>query len=131
MVHYHYYIIAGAQCDESTRILKVAVGTSKQSQRDYVFLQAYALQHKHFFHIVDQPTVIFVDKVRRSLVEWNIQVEYISCRDLVREMKNQQRHPLDAILLHQQHTSRKVLSLNYRVSSNLARRAQRSAKRAR
>ena len=78
MVHYHYYIIAGAQCDESTRILKVAVGTSQQSQRDYVFLHAYALQHGHFFHIVDQPTVEFIDKVRRSLIEFNTQVEYIS-----------------------------------------------------
>lgn len=131
MIHYHYYIIAGAQCDESTRILKVAVGTSQQSQRDYVFLQAYALQHKHFFHIVDQQTVEFIDKVRRSLIEFNTQVEYISCRDLVREFKQMVTKPLDAVLLHQQHTSRKVLSLNYRVSSNLARRASRPAKRGR
>lgn len=131
MVHYHYYIIAGAQCDESTRILKVAVGTSQQSQRDYVFLHAYALQHGHYFHIVDQPTVDFVDKVRRSLVEYNIQVGYLSCRDLVREFKTMVPKTLDAVLLHQQHTSRKVLSLNYRVSSNLARRASRPAKRER
>ena len=131
MVHYHYYIIAGAQCDESTRILKVAIGTSQQSQRDYVFLHAYALQHGHFFHIIDQPTVEFVDKVRRSLIEFNTQVEYISCRDLVREFKSQVTKPLDAVLLHQQHTSRNVLSLNYRVSSNLARRASRPAKRVR
>lgn len=90
MVHYYYYVSAGAQCDESTRIWKVAVGTSQQCQRDYAFLVAHALQHGLFFEVVSSRSDEFVKRLRHSLAQFNVQLD---------------------------------LNLNYRISSNLSRRA--------
>ena len=123
MVHYYYYVSTGAQCDESTRIYKVAVGTSKQSQRDYAFLVAHALQHGHYFEICSQVSDDFILKLRRSLVQFNVQLEWLSCRDLCRELRLVTATPCAAGALAGAHSQRKSLNLNYRISSNLSRRA--------
>lgn len=123
MVHYYYYVSAGAQCDESTRIWKVAVGTSQQCQRDYAFLVAHALQHGHYFEICSQVSDDFILKLRRSLVQFNVQLEWLSCRDLCRELRQVTATPCAAGALAGAHRQRKTLNLNYRISSNLSRRA--------
>ena len=123
MVHYYYYVSAGAQCDESTRIYKVAVGTSKQCQRDYVFLQAYALQNGHYFEVVSSRSDEFVKRLRHSLAQFNVQLEWLSCRDLCRELRQMTATPCAAGALTGAHRQRKSLDLNYRISSNLSRRA--------
>ena len=87
MVHYYYYVSAGAQCDESTRIWKVAVGTSKQCKRDYAFLVAHVLLHGHYFEVVLSRYDEFVKRLRHSLVQFNVQLEWLSCRDLCRELR--------------------------------------------
>lgn len=123
MVHYYYYVSAGAQCDESTRIWKVAVGTSKQCQRDYAFLVAHALQHGHYFEIYSPVSDDFILKLRRSLVQFNVQLDWLSCRDLCRELRQVTATPCAAGSLAGAHRQRKSLNLNYRISSNLSRRA--------
>lgn len=123
MVHYYYYVSAGAQCDESTRIWKVAVGTSQQCQRDYAFLVAHALQHSHYFEICSQDSDDFILKLRRSLVQFNVQLEWLSCRDLCRELRQMTATPCAAGSLAGAHRQRKTLNLNYRISTNLSRRA--------
>ena len=123
MVHYYYYVSAGAQCDESTRIYKVAVGTSKQCQRDYAFLVAHALQHGHYFEVVSSRSDEFVKRLRHSLSQFNVQLEWLSCRDLCRELRQVTATPCAAGPLAGAHRQRKSLNLNYRISSNLSRRA--------
>lgn len=123
MVHYYYYISAAHQCDESTRIYKVAVGTSKQCQRDYAFLVAYALQHGHYFEVVSSRSYEFVKRLRHSLAQFNVQLEWLSCRDLCRELRQVAATPCAAGSLAVAHRQRKTLNLNYRISSNLSRRA--------
>ena len=123
MVHYYYYVSAGAQCDESTRIWKVAVGTSQQCQRDYAFLVAHALQHGHYFEVVSSRSGEFVKRLRHSLSQFNVQLEWLSCRDLCRELQQVTATPYAAGALADAHRQRKSLNLNYRISSNLSRRA--------
>lgn len=121
MVHYYYYVSAGAQCDESTRIYKVAVGTSKQSQRDYAFLVAHALQHGHYFEVVSSRSDEFVKRLRHSLAQFNVQLDWLSCRDLCRELRQMTATPCAAGALAGAHSQRKSLNLSYRISSNLSR----------
>ena len=123
MVHYYYYVSAGAQCDESTRIWKVAVGTSRQCQRDYAFLVAHALQHGHYFEICSPGSDDFIMKLRHSLAKFNVQLEWLSCRDLCRELRQVTATPCAAGALAGAHRQRKSINLNYRISSNLAHRA--------
>lgn len=123
MVHYYYYVSAGAQCDSQTKIYKVAVGTTKQCQRDYAFLMAFALQHGHYFEIVSRESDDFIVKLRHSLIEFSVQMEWLSCRDLVQELRDTISHPLDSAVLRSAHLQHKTLNLNYRISSNLARLA--------
>lgn len=131
MTRYYYYVVAGRQCDQTTQIFKVAVGTNKQSQRDYAFLLAHAQQHGHYFEIVSRESDEFIRRLRLSLAEYDVQLEWLSCRDLSALLRSVSTSPLQPSALHGAHQQRKTLSLNYRISSNLARRACRPAKRSR
>ena len=84
---------------------------------------AFALQHGHYFEIVSRESDDFIIKLRHSLVEFNVQMEWLSCRDLVQELRDTISHPLDSAVLRSNHLQQKSLNLNYRISSNLARRA--------
>lgn len=123
MTHYYYYIQSGAVLDESARLFKVGIGTSRQSQRDFLSLTAFAVNHGHYFEIVSRESDDFIIKLRHSLVEFNVQMEWLSCRDLVQELRDTISHPLDSAVLRSNHLQQKSLNLNYRISSNLARRA--------
>lgn len=121
MTRYYYYVVAGRQCDQTTQIFKVAVGTNKQSQRDYAFLLANAQQHGHYFEIVSRESDEFIRRLRLSLAEYDVQLEWLSCRDLSALLRSVTTSPLQPSALHGAHLQRKTLSLNYRISSNLSR----------
>ena len=131
MTRYYYYVVAGRQCDQTTQIFKVAVGTNKQSQRDYAFLLANAQQHGHYFEVVSRESDEFIRRLRLSLAKYDVQLEWLSCRDLSALLRSVSTSPLQPSALHGAHLQRKALSLNYRISSNLARRASAPAKRSR
>lgn len=129
MTHYYYYVSAGPVCDEMTKIYKVAVGTNKQSQRDFAFISAYALSHGHYFSIVSNESSEFISRLRRSLQQYNVQLDYLSCRDLCRLLRSalaptlNQSHLLSAV------RQTKILNGACRATSNLNRMASSSAKR--
>lgn len=131
MTRYYYYVVAGRQCDQTTKLFKVAIGTNKQSQRDYAFLLANALEHGHYFEVVSRESDEFIRRLRLSLADYDVQMEWLSCRDLSALLRSVATSPLQPSALHGAHQQRKALSLNYRISSNLARRACRPAKRSR
>lgn len=131
MTRYYNYVVAGRQCDQTTQIFKVAVGTNKQSQRDYAFLLANAQQHGHYFEVVCRESDEFIRRLRLSLAEFDVQLEWLSYRDLSALLRSVTTSPLQPSALHGAHLQRKTLSLNYRISSNLARRASAPAKRSR
>lgn len=131
MLRYHYYVSAGPQCDDTTRIYKVAVGINLQAQRDFQFLTDYATQHGHYFAVVGDASDVFIMKLRRSLAEYDVQLTYCSARDLVRLFKDATGTALNPAVLRSIHSQQTLTNIDYRISSNLARRASSPAKRSR
>lgn len=119
MTHYYYYVSAGPICDEMTRIYKVAVGTNKQSQRDFAFLSAYALSHGHYFSIVSNDSSEFIARLRRSLQQYNVQLDYLSCRDLCRLLRSSLAPTLNQSQLLSAARQTKLLNGACRATSNL------------
>ena len=122
---------AGPQCDDTTRIYKVAVGTNLQAQRDFQFLTDFAIQQRHYFSIVSDASDIFIMKLRRSLAEYDVQITYCSARDLVRLFKDAIGSAENPAVLRSISTQNYLTNIDYRISSNLARRASSPAKRSR
>lgn len=129
MLHYHYYVSAGPQCDESTRIYKVGIGISLQAQRDFQFLTDNAARHGHYFQAISDASDIFIMKLRRSLADYDVQLTYCSARDLVRLFKDATGTALNPAVLKSIHSQQTLTNIDYRISSNLARRASAPAKR--
>lgn len=123
MTHFHYYIIAGAQCDENTRLFKVGVGSSKQGRRDYLFLTAFAVDHGHYFELVNDKTDDFVRRVTLSLGGVLPSIMVLSSREMVRYLKGAGLPTLSNDALLSNDAQLKVLNTNYRIISNLRRRA--------
>lgn len=113
MTHFYYYITAGRTMDETSHVYRVAIGTSIQANRDYLFLIAYSESHGHYFEIVSLKSSDFVSKVLDS----GYQLEAITARDLVRSIKSQTANPLNPSALSQQHRFRMQTNLDYRISS--------------
>lgn len=122
MIHYHYYIEAGAQLDENTRIYKVGVGSSKQGRRDYLFLTAFAVEHGHYFEMVSDKTDDFVRRVTLSLGGVLPSIKVLPAREMVRYLKGAGLPTLSNNALLSADSQRKVLNINYRIISNLRRR---------
>ena len=123
MTHFHYYIIAGAQCDENTRLFKVGVGSSKQGRRDYLFLTAFAVEHGHYFELVNDKTDDFVHRVTLSLGGVLPSIMVLSSREMVRYLKGAGLPTLSNDALLSNDAQLKVLNTNYRIISNLRRRS--------
>ena len=49
MTHYYLYIQTGVQLDADTRFYKVAVGESAKGHKMNAWLEAYAVEHGHFY----------------------------------------------------------------------------------
>lgn len=120
MTHYHLYIVAGNILDETAQFYSVAVGQSVQGQRDHKFLEHYAAQHGHFYAIWSVDVDEFLLKVKKSLPSHSVQPRMISARDLVRSFKTATQVPLDPNFLAAAHQHRYIMSLDYRISCNLA-----------
>lgn len=122
MNSYYLYIQAGAIIDESASFYKVAVGTSRQANRDYLFLLAHAEQHAHYFELWSADVAEFVNKIAQSLCRDSLPLQLVKARDLVRCLKAAESMPLSAAFLHNQHQLRNILDTNYRIFSNISAR---------
>ena len=136
MKHYWILICAGHQIDETTRFYRVAIGTSKQADRDFLFLTAFAESHNYFFEKDCVEVSDFYMKCVKSAVSCQNRPDFatniaqqVDARNLVRAIKKSESLPISKPQLenfsHQMH----FLSLNYRIFSNLNRREAESAKR--
>ena len=129
MKHSYYYVVAGDQCDSTTLVYKVRIGMSLQGRRDYDFLKSYALQHNHYFCVLCAESVIFMGHLLDSLAEFDIKLQHIEARSLVRIFKSSCADPLNPSTLSGANYQLKQLDTSYRIISNLNRRAACSAKR--
>lgn len=131
MTHYFCLIMAGREIDSDTRIFKVSVGTSRQSDRDYLFLVAQSVQNNWYFEKWSSQVADFVQMVLESLAPEKSDdplggtiVEGITARELVRNLKMGSRIPTDPQLFRNANHIRHWLSLNYRTLTNRQGEAQ-------
>lgn len=119
MKHYFYYIMAGREIDETAQFFKVAIGSSKQAQRDFLFLTSFSVQHNDYFEIVSRSSQEFLEKVRDSLCFDELDIKYCDARDLVRSLKANTQVATPQYVRDNADHQRRILDINYRVFSNL------------
>lgn len=131
MTHYYYYIESGAVLDENARLFKVGIGTSRQSQRDFLALTAFAVNHGHYFELVSDKTDEFLRRVTLSL-GWNFSaITHLSSRELCRYLKGAGLPALSNSQLLSADSQLRFLNTSYRIISNLRARDHSTAKRSR
>ena len=125
MTHYFCLIMAGREIDSDTRIFKVAVGSSRQSDRDYLFLVAQSVENNWYFEKWSSQVADFVQLVLESLAPEQTDdplggtlIEGITARDLVRNLKEGTKIPTDPQIFRNANNVRHWLSLNYRTMTN-------------
>lgn len=123
MTHYYYLICAGAQVDKNTQFFRVGVGTSRQANRDYLFLTAAAVDKGWYFEQVSDESDGFIRKLAESLYPTDegtslmrLQVRQCLIRDVVRSIKRGEALPSDVNSAKNRLNSLHYLSLNYRVA---------------
>lgn len=101
MTHYYYLIAAGRVIDDTTKYYKIAVGTSKQANRDYLTILALATEKNWYFEVVSQKSTEFVTKIAESVAESQVTLpllslhfQLMSARDFVRAQKQHISVPL-------------------------------------
>ena len=129
MTHYHLYIEAGATVDTTSRFYKVAIGSSKQAQKDYLFLVAHAVNNGHYFEMWSTKVDEFLEKCWTLSQLNRSSVIPTTARDLVRSFKTNTRPTLSSQALINRHRMMNALSVAYRIQSNLNREKATSAKR--
>lgn len=125
MTHYFCLIMAGREIDSDSRIFKVAVGTSRQCDRDYLFLLAKSVENNWYFEKWSSQVADFVQLVLESLAPEQTDdpiggtlIEGITARELVRNLKMGTKIPTDPQLFRNANHIRYWLSLNYRTLTN-------------
>lgn len=101
MTHYYYLIAAGRVIDDTTKYYKIAVGTSKQANRDYLTILALASEKNWYFEIVSPKSTEFVTKIAESVAGSQVTLpllslhfQKMSARDFVRAQKQHISVPL-------------------------------------
>jgi hypothetical protein len=131
MTHYYYYIESGAILDDSARLFKVGIGTSRQSQRDYLALTAFAVNHGHYFELVSEKSDEFMHRVTLSLGRVFSDIIHLSSRELCRYLKGAGLPALSNSQLLSADSQLRFLNTSYRIISNLRARDHSTAKRSR
>lgn len=113
MSHYYYLITAGLVIDTASRICKVAVGTSDQANRDFLFLTSWAVMHNFYFELVSKESSDFILQVQKSLDTGHLEVEAFKARDLVRSIKTTGALPQKSAVKSSSLYQRAMLDANY------------------
>lgn len=129
MVHFYYFIQAGKVIDKTASFYKVAVGSSRQCQRDFLFLLQFSVNNQCYFELVSEKSRDFLERVAQSLCVSKQQnpllelpLQSIKVRDLVRHLKSGTHTALSLSTLLNKGRARSFLDVNYRVFKNLAKR---------
>lgn len=120
MTHYHSFIEANRIIDGDTHFYRVAVGSGKQADRDYLYLQAYAAQHQCYFNPYSRDVDDFLTQIARSLggsSVLDLHIRAITARELVRHLKAGTAPALSNAQLANTAHQLRYLNLNYRCHS--------------
>lgn len=129
MTHYYYYIECGAVVDSTSTVYQVAIGTTQQAQRDFLFLTAYSVDHGHYFEVFSNTSSTFVLRLlKQPDAEVPRQIK-VTARELVRHFKSGAPCVQMTAALRAAHQQRIALDVGYRCQCLLDRqRASSSAK---
>lgn len=129
MVHFYYFIQAGKVIDKTASFYKVAVGSSRQCQRDYLFLLQFSVNNQCYFELVSEKSKDFLERVAQSLCASKQQnpllelpLQHVKVRDLVRNLKSGTHAAVPVSTLLNKGRARSFLDINYRVFKNIAKR---------
>lgn len=123
MTHYYLYIEAAREIDESAKLYKVAVGTSTQANRDYLFLTAFAVSHNYYFQLWSTDVADFAQRLYRSVPNLSSMIG-TTARDLVRAIKHGERPTAKSHHLANENRLLDFISTNHRVISRLNRHSR-------
>ena len=87
MTRYYYYIKAGMALDRSSSFYRVAVGDTERGHRQTAWLEAYALEHGHFFVLVDSESSCFVMDCLESIGLDGGTIKQVTAPDLIRSLR--------------------------------------------
>lgn len=94
MNHYYLYIDAGRVIDSTAKFYKVAVPSSQQGQRDYLFLLAHSVERNHFFELWSDQLAAFLWNIAQILAGECVEnplgfvpIRPITARELVINMR--------------------------------------------
>ena len=129
MTHYYCMIEESGVLTSKSVIWKIAIGQSKQADRDFLFLLAHAADNGYYFEKMSDAVAEFLYNIAVSVapVGSDCPIDYlnirkVNARDLVRSIKNREAIPLDSLLLSHQRAFRYLTNINYRVAENIAKR---------
>lgn len=123
MTHNYLLIMADAQITTATRFYKVAVGTSRQADRDFLYLTALSVERGYYFERWSAEVCDFYRRICESMQQEHTQVAQlavrlvpISARELVRSIKHGEAPAAAITPPPSRHHMLSFLSLNYRLS---------------
>lgn len=88
MTHYYLYIQAGVRLDSDTHFYKVAVGEGQQGRRQNAWLEAFAVEHGHFYVRWSTDAVQFAIDCQNSIGADAAPMVSIPGSDLIKSLKN-------------------------------------------
>lgn len=121
MTSIHYIITGGRVLDGTSRFVQVSVGQSRQADRDYLFLTAWAVSHGFFFAVRSRESADFFSRCLASVGLDAYAVEKFSARQCVRSIKAIGALPPRQAVTEAQRFQHAMCSDNYRIISNLRR----------
>ena len=87
MTRYYYYIKAGLVLDSQTTFYQVAVGEGQQGRRQNAWLEAYSIEHGHFFIRQTVSADDFIWKALLSVDKDIKDIVPINAKDLINSLK--------------------------------------------
>lgn len=93
MTHYYLYIQAGLELNSKTRFYKVAVGEGLQGRKQNAWLEAFAVEHGHFYVRWSTDAVQFAIDCQNSIGADAAPMVSLPGNDLIMTLKNGYEDP--------------------------------------
>lgn len=129
MTHYYLLIEESGVLTSESKIWKVAVGQSKQADRDFLFLLAHTADNGYYFEKITGAVAEFLYNIAVSVAPVGsespidyLNIRQVKARDLVRSIKKRTAIPLDSLLLQHQRAFRYLTNINFRTAGEIAKR---------
>lgn len=124
MTHYYYLIETDGELTEDSRIFRLAIGTSLQANRDYLFIIGWCESHGYYFEKDSVETSQFIRNVAESLDKTFADLQICHCygRDYVRACKTLGYAVHNALPSSRECQMRAAIDVNYRCYRNLSTR---------